>query len=633
VTAETETGRRGSLGRAVGRLPAELARAGHELAGSWGRQAWIATVAAVALAAVPLVVGDLRVRTLAAALYVVLAVVGLNVAVGLAGLPSLGQAGFVGIGAFATAWLRARAGWDVAPALACGTALAAAAGALVGWGAVRLSPTFVAVTTWVFTWLAALGLAAFPVVFGGARGLVVPAGSVGLPGTNVVVELTPTVHYELGLLLVALALIGFAAVRRGASGLALAAARQGAAEAMAVGISPARRQLRAFAVAAAIGGLAGALGVQLAGVADPTAFGPVLSVELFVAVLLGGEGTVFGPVLGSLVLALAPLLGRRAGSLAGVTPERFEPVIAGALLVLALVVARRLRAARPDWFDPRRLRRADTEAAGETPPELHRPRARGSLQGRGLAVEFGGVVAVEDLDIDVAPGEIHALIGPNGSGKTTCLRILAGTVPPDRGRVVLDGTDLLDLGPDRRAAAGVVRTLPGIAVFGDLPVADHVAAGATSGRRFGGALRTVLATPKARAEDRAFRARARGVVRWSGLEAKANRRAGTLSAPDQRLVMLATACAAEPSYLLLDEPSAGMSRPEIERVAGLLRDLRGRGVGILLVEHNVGLVRRVADRVTVLDAGRVVAAGSPEEIARDPKVIEVYLGTPRRDDL
>src|SRR6185369_2287029 len=118
-------------------------------------------------------------------------------------------------------------------------------------------------------------------------------------------------------------------------GLALAAARQGAAEAMAVGISPARRQLRAFTVAAAIGGLAGALGVQLAGVADPIAFGPVLSVELFVAVLLGGEGTVLGPVFGSLVLAVAPLLGRRSGSLAGVAPERFEPVIAGALLVLA----------------------------------------------------------------------------------------------------------------------------------------------------------------------------------------------------------------------------------------------------------------------------------------------------------
>src|SRR5262245_24052850 len=294
MSVEGRTGGRGGISGAAGRLPAELARAGHELAGSWGRQAWIATVVVVVLAAVPFVAGDgLRVRALAAALYVVLAVIGLNVAVGLAGLPSLGQAGFLGIGAFATALLRARAGWDVVPAVACGVALAAVAGALVGWGAVRLSPTFVAVTTWVFTWLVALGLAAFPAVFGGARGLVVPDGSVGLPGTNVVVQLTPAVHYELGLLLVVVALVGFAAVRRGAPGLALAAARQGAAEAMAVGISPARRQLRAFTVAAAVGGLAGALGVQLSGVADPTAFGTVLSVELFVAVLLGGGGTGF----------------------------------------------------------------------------------------------------------------------------------------------------------------------------------------------------------------------------------------------------------------------------------------------------------------------------------------------------
>src|SRR5439155_1775326 len=205
---------------------------------------------------------------------------------GLGGLPSLGQGAFVGVGAFATAALRVHAGWEPVPATAAGAALATAAGVAVATGAVRLRGPFVAVSTWIVAWLVGFVLIEFPRLSGGSQGLVLPAARVGLPGTGVRSSLTPGVHYEVALALLAVALVVFARVSRTAPGLALAAAREGPAQAAALGVDRFRVQLGAFTAAAVVGGLAGALAVQLAGVADPTAYGPLLSVDLFVAVVV-----------------------------------------------------------------------------------------------------------------------------------------------------------------------------------------------------------------------------------------------------------------------------------------------------------------------------------------------------------
>jgi ABC-type branched-subunit amino acid transport system ATPase component len=243
-----------------------------------------------------------------------------------------------------------------------------------------------------------------------------------------------------------------------------------------------------------------------------------------------------------------------------------------------------------------------------------------------VSKRFGALVALDDLDLDVTPGAIHALIGPNGSGKTTALRILSGSLPLESGTVALGG-ELLDGMPIReRALLGVVATQQTTAVFGELTVLENALVGAGLRQRNAGALRTLFATPKARAAARSARERAVAALDLVGLADDLDRPATELSALEQRLLMLASALATEPRVLLLDEPAAGSSPTELERVAGVLTTLRGNGFALLVIEHNLRFVRLVADRITVLSAGRVIASGGLAEVAAEEAVRAAYLG-------
>jgi len=245
----------------------------------------------------------------------------------------------------------------------------------------------------------------------------------------------------------------------------------------------------------------------------------------------------------------------------------------------------------------------------------------------GLSKGFGGIVAAEDLSITVAPGSIHAVIGPNGSGKTTLLRLLAGTTQPDAGTILLGDRDVTPLPTWERVRLGIVRTLPSTTVFADLTALDHVMTGSVVRRTYGGAVRSLLSTPLSRAEEAAARSHAEAVLAMAGLSSEAKVPAGLLSGADQRLLMLATAFAASPVVLLVDEPSSGMSAPAVARLLEVLRRFASGGMTLVVVEHNLRLVRSLADRVTVLDAGRVIAEGSPDEVASDQAVREAYLGS------
>ena len=634
---------------ALRQLRVSVSEAGADLRRRWGPGSW-SWVAALALAAAaPLVLPSTeQVRAMAAGLYVALAATGLNFAVGMAGMPSLAQGAFVGVGAFGAIWLRARAGWDPTPAILAGVALSTAAGLAVAVGVARLRGAFVAVATWLVSWIVALGLAAFPGISGGAQGTVVAEGTLGLERAGVAVRLTPVLHFELALGLLALTLLAYRVSSKGPAGLGLAAARQAPASATAIGVRGARLRRGAFVASAGIGGLAGALGVHLAGVADPTAYGPLLSVELFVAVLIGGAGTTLGPVVGAVALAVIPPAAEGLGSVAGIAPERFEPVVASVLLVVALIAGGRggiVRLAARAFARPASPRRtagaepADALPLSGPPPAHSAPRPREKhesgepaatstlLAVESLSKRFGGVVALDGVSFEVRQGHIHALIGPNGSGKTTCLRVLSGTMPADGGTVTLGGTDVTGSPTARLVELGLVRTFARTTVFEDLTGLEHALAGTVVRRRFGGAIRTLFATPLARREATEEREEARQVLRAVGLEHLASKRAEALTGAEQRLLMLATAYATRPRMLLMDEPSSGLSPADAERLATILAGLRDRGVTLLLVEHNVGLVWKLADRVTVLDYGRVIAEGSPRDIAADPEVQRAYLGT------
>ena len=579
---------------------------------SWSLAAWPA-VAAIAVAAVLpfLLPGSVRIDGLAETLYLALAAVGLGFAVGIGGMPSIAQGAFVGVGAVCAAHL-VGSGWPGPAAALAGAATAAIGGIGVGLAVVRFRPVFVAAATWIATWLFALGLDEFPRLVGGSRGLVVPP------------RWSPTVHYELALALLVLAMLGHRTLARGSFGLTLRAAAQRPAAAAALGARVGRLRLQAFAGAAALGGFAGGFAVQLLGVADPSSYGPSLSFELLVAVLVGGAATALGPTVGILLLGVLSLVADLFGRMTDSETARFGPMLAALLLLAVLTLGGDGIVAAAMGRLPARRRRSEAAASPVAG-------TGGSLQARGLGKRFGGLVALDAFELEVRPGQIVALIGPNGSGKTTALRLLAGMMRPDAGDVRLDGTDVTAEPTTLRVRRGLVRTIQSNAVFPGLTALENVAVGASLRRRYGGALRTLLATPKARREARTVEGRANETLRLVGLVEQADDLAESLTGAEQRLLMVAAALATHPRVVLLDEPSAGAAPEDLDRLIGVLLALKEEGLAVLVVEHNLRLVRSIAEVVVVLDAGKRLATGTAEEIASDPVVRAAYLGrrTPR----
>ncbi|MFD4628804.1 ABC transporter ATP-binding protein [Streptomyces sp. NPDC058284] len=250
------------------------------------------------------------------------------------------------------------------------------------------------------------------------------------------------------------------------------------------------------------------------------------------------------------------------------------------------------------------------------------------LRAADIEVRFGGIRALDGVDLAVRPGEICGLIGPNGAGKTTLFDVLSGIRRPDRGRVLVDGRDVTRRSPVWRARHGMRRTFQRQQLFGQLTVADHLVLAQEWRGGGGGLAADLLAAPTRRTHEAARRDRAAAVLRACGLEALAGRYAGTLPVGQARMVELARAVADPPRVLLLDEPASGMTADERRRLSAVIRRLADdEGCAVLLVEHNVAFVMELSARVVVLDLGRVLAHGTAAEVRADPKVRDAYLGT------
>jgi ABC-type branched-subunit amino acid transport system ATPase component len=292
------------------------------------------------------------------------------------------------------------------------------------------------------------------------------------------------------------------------------------------------------------------------------------------------------------------------------------------LLVLGLGGAGLLPAARGWWRSrtpPRHVPRPSPPA--RTIPHSEKPEP---LRARALTKSFGSLLALDHFDLDLAPGRVQALIGPNGSGKTTALKALVGELTPEEGTVRVNGSELT--GPPRaRVLQGVVGTQQTTAVFSELTALQNALVGAGLRLDHDGPFRTVFRTPKARADESVAEQKALAALDLVGLD-EPDRPAEELSAHEQRLLMIASALATEPRVLLLDEPAAGASAAELDRMAELLHGLRDSGLALLVIEHNLRFVRRVADEVTVLEAGRRIASGTLAEVASDDAVKMAYLG-------
>ncbi|TAL13359.1 MAG: ATP-binding cassette domain-containing protein [Frankiales bacterium] len=580
---------------------------------------------------------------LAAALWLLVAAIGLALPVAYAGVPVLGQSAFVAIGGVGTALLGPGGlGLPLGIAVLAAVAGAGAAGHLVARGASRLAGAHLALATWALAWLVAELLAAFPGVFGGEQGLVrtAPARLVS-PALGLELVLTPTAHVVLAGSICLTLLLGLRRLEAGPAGLDLTALREDPALARSLGIPVAARRRAVLTVAAAAGGLSGAGTLVLLGLVAPADVGPLLSLQLFVAVLIGGTARWWGPVVGVAVLTALPEVADVLSEAAGLAPERVRGVLTAALLLGVLAATRgwgapagATRGTRSPGASVAPARDGAAAAPREDRPPARRPEGTPwrpvLLRATGVVHSYGAVRALAGVDLLLRGGEVHALVGPNGSGKTTLLEVLAGELTPRAGVVEVAGHPAPS-GPEQRVLAGVARTPQRTVVPAGSTPRRQVAIGARGGMPGPGAvLRHLLATPGSRSATAVRERVVAGALDRSGLADRADDDPRALPVGAQRLLQVARVTATGAQVLLLDEPAAGMTRPEREHLATVVRDLAGNGHAVLLVEHDMRLVSAVADRVTVLDRGQVLATGTPEQVRADPAVRSAYLGPAAR---
>ena len=605
-------------------------------------------VLVVVLTVFPLVAPFSWVNVGVYALIYAVAAIGLTLLMGLAGQVSLGQASFFAIGAYTQAILMTRYGWHGLAAAVVAVLLAALAAFVLGLALLRLRGHYLA--------LATLGLGIIITVFateseftGGTSGIF----GIPKPEFNSRSYDEPA---EFFWLMVPVVVVGLLVARNIVSsriGRALGAVNDSEVAAETLGVDTFRLRLQVFTLSAAYAGLAGVFFAHWLAVVNPNAANFPLSVKFLLMSVLGGLATVWGAVVGAFLVefldegmqTLVPQL------VPGATGE-VQLLGFGVVLVLLVILLpgglHQAWTAAAHWWRDRRHdpgEDARTEPVGATPEGTPPAEAANDgplftragrpepgtplLEVRGLTKRFGGVVAVDGVDLDVRTGEILALIGPNGAGKTTCFNMVSGVLAPSEGSVTLNGSRIDGRKPHVFARARATRTFQNLQIFGSASVLGNVMVGRHL-RSHAGMLRGALLAPS-RHEERQVAQAAYDTVRLLGLADEALRPAADLPFGRQRLVEVARALALEPDLLLLDEPYAGLSGVERRELARLLRRLRAGGMAIVLVEHDMEVVLALADRVAVLDDGRLIALGTPAQIRSDPAVIAAYLGVDEND--
>lgn len=539
---------------------------------------------------------------------------GLNLVVGFAGQIAIGWVALLTLGAYVTSVLTAG---TVMPELSPYIALLIAGlfgaifGVIVGLPALRLRTFYFAMTTLGFATIVTQVALAWRSVTG---------GGVGVPGPILPSPFSsPWGFYYFCL---ALALIctwmttNIAASRFGRS---LVAIRDAEVAAESVGIFKPSVLVMVFMFSGAVAGVAGGLFATLQSYITPDAFTFDLSILFFIAILIGGRGSILGPLLGTIILTALP--------------EFAAPLVAWstflyAVLLLAIVLIAPGGIAEMLDFKNRR------------PLERHReirpnPALLASVLGRGedsqllslknLSLSFGGVRAIDGVDLEMRTGEVHGLIGPNGSGKTTTLNVISGYYAPQQGQVRLNDKPLRRRAPHTRARHRIARTFQTPRLIGAASVLENVMIGGTIEGR-GTFVESLMALSRHSRDEAHLCASATAALAVVGLDQLARVRADRLQHGELRFVEIARALMLRPSFLLLDEPAAGLSVDEIKRLGELIVTISRQGTGVLLVEHHADLIFDICDRVTVLNLGKVLASGTPAEIRGHREVINAYLG-------
>ena len=627
----------------------------------------IEVLLALLLAGIPLAVDNTFVLGLLTLLtiYAIL-LIGLDITVGYLGQINLAQAAFLGLGAYTAALAVTRLGCGMVPALVLAAAVGCFFGGILAFPALRLEGPQFALSTLSFMALTATALNEWESLTGGAQGLSVPRPAIfGLAHDA-------KGFYWFCLIILAL---GWMAMRNFLSsqwGRAFEALRDSPVATDAMGIGTHRHKAAAFILGSGLGGLAGGLYAFNFQFLQPQIFVYDLMVILLLGVVLGGRKSLWGAFIGATIIVLLPnLLSNRllfqiftgiafalalGAGLRGLITKSVRPfqalapvvamglLVAGGLLVdntedwrkaIFALMLFSVVVGLPDGlmgfaarFLTRLFRIAPQPLPAPSPLDTvlvcRTPGSEPLLEVHELKRYFGGVRAVDGISLTIRSGAVHGLIGPNGSGKSTLVNVISGLYTPTGGEMLLHGTPLPRGSLFRVARRGISRTFQNLQLFSELPALDNVMV----------AMKSILRAPLplvllglAGSSERRARADALALLELVGLAEQARTPAKDLPYGAQRFLEIARALARRPQLLILDEPAAGLAHPDVARLLEIIRSIRRCGITILLIEHHMEVVSELCDRVTVLDGGRIIAEGRPDEVKRHPKVIEAYLGT------